>query len=41
MSFKLGSLFPKKSINEAELDLNDPRWAELEGGIKNQTVMLL
>lgn len=34
MTFNLGSLFPKKSINEPHLELDDPRWAELEGGYK-------
>ena len=32
MTSLLGNLFPKKSINEPGLDLNDPRWKELEGG---------
>lgn len=30
----LGSFFSKKIINEPGLDLNDPRWKELEGGYK-------
>jgi len=34
MTFKLGNLFPKKPINEPYLELNDPRWAEMEGGYK-------
>lgn len=34
MPFKLGNFFPKKPINEPFLELNDPRWAELEGGYK-------
>jgi len=32
MSLNLGDLFPKKTINESALPLNDPRWAKLEGG---------
>jgi hypothetical protein len=34
MTFKLGDLFPKKTINEPFLVLDDPRWAELEGGYR-------
>ena len=34
MTSLLGNLFPKKSINEPSLDLNDPRWKELEGGYR-------
>jgi len=34
MSFKPGDFFPKKAINELSLSLNDPRWAELEGGYR-------
>jgi hypothetical protein len=37
MAFTLGGLFPKKPINEAGLDLNDPFWKELEGGYKGVT----
>jgi hypothetical protein len=37
MSFKLGSLFPKKPINEPYLQLSDPRWAELEGGYRGSS----
>lgn len=34
MTFKLGDLFPKKTVNEPFLTLDDPRWAELEGGYR-------
>jgi len=34
MTFNLGILFPKKPINEPHLELNDSRWAELEGGYR-------
>jgi len=34
MTFNLGKFFPKQSINEPLLELNDPRWADLEGGYK-------
>jgi hypothetical protein len=34
MTFKLGEFFQKKPINEFGLNLNDPRWKELEGGYK-------
>lgn len=34
MTFNLGSLFPKKPINEPCLELDDSRWAELEGGYR-------
>jgi hypothetical protein len=34
MTFKLGNFFPKKIVNEPGLDLDDPRWKELEGGYK-------
>ena len=32
MAIKLGDFFPKKTIDEPALSLNDPRWAGLEGG---------
>jgi len=34
MTFKLGDLFPKKTVNEPFLELDDPRWLELEGGYR-------
>lgn len=34
MTFKLGDLFPKKTVNEPFLALDDPRWDELEGGYR-------
>jgi hypothetical protein len=34
MTFNLGSLFPKKPLNEPCLELDDSRWAELEGGYR-------
>jgi hypothetical protein len=34
MSFTLGQFFPKKQINEPHLQLDDPKWAQLEGGYK-------
>lgn len=34
MTIKLGDFFPKKSVNETSLALDDPRWKELEGGYK-------
>nr|WP_294950221.1 hypothetical protein [uncultured Mucilaginibacter sp.] len=37
MAFKLGDLFPKKKVNEPFLGLDDPRWAELEGGYRGVT----
>ncbi|RYY35672.1 MAG: hypothetical protein EOP46_09210 [Sphingobacteriaceae bacterium] len=35
MTFKLGDFFPKKTINEPLLDLDNPLWASLEGGYKS------
>ncbi|MDN3580248.1 hypothetical protein [Mucilaginibacter flavus] len=37
MTFTLGQFFPKKQINEPYLQLDDPRWADLEGGYKKST----
>ena len=37
MTFSIGKFFPKKPLNEPELDLDDPRWKELEGGYKGNT----
>lgn len=34
MTSILGDLFPKKTVNEPFLELNDPRWKNLEGGYK-------
>jgi hypothetical protein len=34
MTFKLGDFFPRKTINEPSLKLDDPKWGELEGGYK-------
>lgn len=34
MTFLLGNFFPKQSLNEPLLDLNDPKWEKLEGGYK-------
>ncbi|TFF40798.1 hypothetical protein [Mucilaginibacter psychrotolerans] len=34
MTFKLGDFFPKKTVDEPFLGLNDPRWEELEGGYR-------
>jgi len=34
MTIKLGDFFPKKPFNEPPLNLDDPRWRELEGGYK-------
>ena len=34
MAFNPGKLFSKQSINEPFLHLDDPRWAELEGGYR-------
>lgn len=32
MGINFSDLFPKKTVNEPALPLNDPRWSELEGG---------
>lgn len=37
MSINFRDLFPKKTVNEPTLALNDPRWAELEGGYHGST----
>jgi hypothetical protein len=34
MTFKLGDFFPRKTINEPFLNLDDPKWRELEGGYR-------
>lgn len=34
MTIKLGDFFPKKSVDEPTLELDDPRWATLEGGYR-------
>ncbi|RYD95086.1 MAG: hypothetical protein EOP54_16400 [Sphingobacteriales bacterium] len=36
MSFKLGDFFPKKTINEPLLDLDNPLWASLQGGYRTE-----
>ncbi|GGB12773.1 MULTISPECIES: hypothetical protein [Mucilaginibacter] len=34
MTIKLGDFFPKKSVDEPALELDDPRWSTLEGGYR-------
>jgi hypothetical protein len=34
MTFKLGDFFPRKTVNEPFLSLDDSRWGELEGGYR-------
>lgn len=34
MAIKLGDFFPKKSVDEPILELDDPRWSALEGGYR-------
>jgi hypothetical protein len=34
MTIKLGDFFPKKTIDEPFLSLDDPKWNKLEGGYK-------
>ena len=37
MGINFRDLFPKNTVNEPALQLNDPRWAELEGGYHGTT----
>lgn len=34
MAIKLSDFFPKKSVDEPALELDDPRWSTLEGGYR-------
>jgi hypothetical protein len=34
MTIKLGNFFPRKTVNEPFLSLDDSKWSELEGGYK-------
>jgi len=35
MAIKLGDFFPRRTINEPFLNLDDPKWRELEGGYRS------